>query len=329
MFSVSLLGIACYVGQGWSLADAIYMVIVTIYTVGYGEVRPVDTPALRVITIMQIVLGCTGMIFVTGALIQFFTVSQLQQLFGSKRMQKQIVGLDRHVIICGFGRIGVMLAQELHTGAASFVVLERSTLRFEQARELGYLCVQGDATEEASLRAAGIERARALATVLPDDAANVFITLSARSLNTDLQIIARGEAPSTERKLIYAGADKVVMPTHIGAERIAELLLFPEMAAFIGSDRMLEFEKEMRLLGLDLEMVTVGAGSAAQGKSIKVVEQQADNAFYVVALSRHGGERISRPGPSVQLEAGDGVVLIGRGARARQFYPLFTSIVAA
>jgi voltage-gated potassium channel len=250
MLVVMAISMACYVEQGWSLGDALYMVVLTIYTVGYGEVRPLDTPTLRAITIGQIVFGCTGMIFLTGALVQFFTLSQLQQLFGIKRMKSQIGELEGHVIICGFGRIGVMLAQELKVGRVPFVILERSSIRFEQARDLGHLTLQGDATDETSLQAAGIARARVLATVLPDDAANVFITLSARSLNPQMQIIARGEAPSTENKLIYAGANRVVLPTHIGAERIAEIILFPEMAKFTGSERMQGFEKEMRMLGL-------------------------------------------------------------------------------
>ena len=322
MLVVLAVSIACYVGQGWSFGDALYMVVLTIYTVGYGEVHPLDTPALRAITIGQIVLGCTGMIFLTGALVQFFTLSQLQHLFGTKRMKNQISELDGHVIICGFGRIGVMLAQALSVGRVPFVILERSTTRFDQARDLGHLTVQGDATDEATLQAAGIARARVLATVLPDDAANVFITLSARSLNPQMQIIARGEAPSTESKLLYAGANMVVLPTHIGAERIAEIILFPEMAKFIGSERMQGFEKEMRLLGLDLDTVTVANGSHAVGKAIEMIEREASGAFYIVALNRHTGERVSRPGPAVRVESGDGLVLIGRGARAH--YGLFT-----
>ena len=324
MLVIIVISIVCYLSQGWSLADALYMVILTIYTVGYGEVRPLDTPALRAITIGQIVLGCTGMIFLTGALVQFFTATQLQQMFGTKRMKSQIGKLDRHVIICGFGRIGMMLAQELSTGRVPFVILERSTARFDQSRDLGHLALQGDATDETLLLDAGITRARVLATVLPDDAANVFITLSARSLNPELQIIARGEAPSTESKLLYAGANRVVLPTHIGAERIAEIILFPEMERFIGSERMQGFEKELRLLGLDLDTVTVAAGSPAVGKPVEALEREANGAFYIVAMNRYSGERVDHPGPTVRVESGDGLVLVGRGACAREYYGLFT-----
>ena len=225
MVVVSACATAAYIHNGWDFGDALYMVVLTVYTVGYDEVRPIDTPELRAVTIALIVTGCTGMIFLTGTLIQLITASQLQQFFGSRRMQKEIEHLTDHVIICGYGRIGQMLARELQAGKADFVIVERGDGRMTAARDLGFLSLQGDATDEDVLRRAGVSRARALATVLPDDAANVFITLSARSLNRGLTIIARGEAASTESKLIQAGADRVVLPTRIGAERMAELLL--------------------------------------------------------------------------------------------------------
>jgi voltage-gated potassium channel len=233
MLVVVALATTAYMAAGWSPGDAIYMVLLTVFTVGYGEVRPIDTPFLHFVTISTILLGCTGMILVSAALVQALTFSQIQQLLGANRVKTDINKLKDHVIVCGFGRIGVMLAKELSAGGAAFVVLERNEGRLSQARELGYLCWQGDATDETALTAVGVDRARILATVLPDDAANVFITLSARSLNPRLQIIARGEVPSTESKLFQAGADKVVLPTHIGAERIAEMILFPETARFI------------------------------------------------------------------------------------------------
>ncbi len=122
------------------------------------------------------------MIFLTGALVQFITITGIQQVLGIKHMSHQIEPLRDHVIVCGFGRIGNMLARELKAGGERFVVVERSAERIEEARALGYLCVHGDASDETTLQRAGIDRARVLATVLPDDAVNVFITLSARSL---------------------------------------------------------------------------------------------------------------------------------------------------
>src|SRR5271156_1862548 len=245
-----------YWKAGWSFQDALYMVTLTVFTVGYGEVRPIDTLYLHVVTMGTMAFGCTGMIFLSGALVQFMTLSPLQQLLGGRRVQSEVDKLENHIIVCGYGRIGVELAKALKDGRAPYVVVEREERRVAQARDAGHPCLQGDATNETTLLDAGVVRAKALASVLPNDAANVFITLSARSLNGELQIIARGDAVSTERKLVHAGANKVVLPTHIGAERIAEILLFPETSRFIReSERMRELELQLRNLGLVMEVV--------------------------------------------------------------------------
>ena len=317
VLAIVVLATAAYMRAGWSFEDALYMVLLTIFTVGYGEVRPINTHYLHGVTIATIVLGCTGMILVTGALVQVFTSFQIRQLMGLNRVKTDIDKLKDHVIVCGFGRIGVMLTKDLAAARTPFVVIERGDKRFAEVLELGYLCIQGDATDEAALEAAGIKRARALATVLPDDAANVFITLSARSLNAKLQIIARGEAPSTESKLIQAGADKVVLPTHIGAERIAEMILYPATARFIrGSDRMRDFETVLRDLGLDMEMVVAGENTIAAGATVGDLERRGQGAFFVVQIDRRDGETIIRPPHATLISAGDGLLVVGRAGAA-------------
>ena len=324
MLVVMAVAIGAYVRAGWTFGDALYMVIVTIYTVGYGEVQPVTTPLLRGITMTTIVLGCTGMIYLTGALVQFITLNQLNQVFGTRRMSNQIDRLRNHVIVCGFGRIGMMLAQELEAGGARFVMLELDDEAVAMALSLGYLCLKADATDENALRAAGIEHARTLATVLSNDALNVFITLSARSLNPSLEIIARGEVPSTEGKLMQAGANKVVLPTHIGAERIAEMILYQETAALIrGSERMRDFEKVLLSLGLDIEVVVAAPKSVAVGKTIEAIETQGHGAFFIVQINRRDGEAVTRPEGSTLIQDGDGVVLVGRGAQSNIISALF------
>ena len=288
MAVVIALATLAYILSGWSFDDAFYMVILTVFTVGYGEVRPIDTLDLRVITIATIVLGCTGIIFLTGALVQFITIAQIQQLLGNRRMKTQIEQLTGHVIICGYGRIGQMLADELRAGQADFVILELNEQRFAESVARGYPTWKGDATDEDTLEAVGISRARALATVVPNDAANVFITLSARNLNKGLEIIARGEAPSTKSKLLQAGANSVVEPTHIGAERIAQLILYPRSSSFTdGSDRMRTLGSGLRTLGLELEVMAVGADSPLAGATIAVIERQATGSLFVVGVNRH------------------------------------------
>jgi voltage-gated potassium channel len=313
---VMILGTAGYLIAGWNMSDAFYMVIITLFTVGYGEVHPIVTPGLRAFTITLIVMGCTGMIYLTGALVQFLTATQLQNIFGLKRMKNDIDRLEGHVIVCGFGRIGRLLSRDLKSAGQKFVVIERQEDRIVNARGMGYLAIQGEATDERTLNEAGIARARLLATVLPDDAANVFITLSARSLNKTMTIIARGEAPTTEGKLIHAGANQVVLPAHIGAERIAEMILYPDSSNMIRSaEQMQGFGHNLHNLGLSLIVVTVAADSRFARLTVEEIEHQADGSFLIVAVNRRDGTTIPRPEPTLRIIPGDGVVIIERSGR--------------
>jgi voltage-gated potassium channel len=313
LFAISTMG---YVRAGWPLGDAAYMVLLTIFSVGYGEVRPIDTTFLRLWTTMTIVLGCTGMIVLTGALVQVFTLFQFRRLMGLDRMQTEIERLSGHTIICGYGRIGVQLARALAEANHPFLVLERSPAKADEARAHGCLALVGEATLEETLREAGITRARVLATVLPDDAANVFITLSARNLNPAVEIIARGEAPTTESKLLHAGADKVVLPTHIGAERMTELILYPATGkAMADGSAMGEVKRKLHDFGLDLEVVICPPRGALTGATVGEAEQRGNGAYFIVQIDRAGGQQIEHPGEDVRLEAGDRVMLVVRGSR--------------
>jgi voltage-gated potassium channel len=316
VLAIFVITTAGFVSAGWSLADAAYMVILTVFSVGYGEVRPIDTTWLRTLAILTIVLGCTGMIVLTGALVQTFAHYQLRSLLGIDRMQSQIEKLSDHVIICGYGRIGQQLAIELAAARLSFIIVERSAAKIADAEAHGYLCLAADATDEASLKAAGIERARVVATVLPDDATNVFITLSARSLNPRLEIIARGEMPTTESKLIHAGADKVVLPTHIGAERIAEMILYPTTARFLGeSPQVRDLKRGLHEYGLEIEAVTVPKGGGMAGVTVAEAERRGNGGYFIVQIDRPGGQSFIHPGEDVKIEAEDTVVLVVRGSK--------------
>ncbi|HSN81891.1 MAG TPA: potassium channel family protein, partial [Polyangiales bacterium] len=212
-----VLGVVCafavagYVLTGWSLSDAVYMVTITIFGVGYGEVRPV-AGEVRWLTIGVIVLGCSSLIYILGGFFQLIAEGELNRLLGSRRMKKTIEELTDHVIVCGLGRIGRVLRADLEAGGATVVFVDIDAERVSAAVEHGSLALAGDATSDEVLLEAGVKRARALVTVLPNDALNVFITLTARNLNPDLRIIARAEDPASDAKMIQAGADKVVLP---------------------------------------------------------------------------------------------------------------------
>jgi voltage-gated potassium channel Kch len=321
---VTLLATLAYVWHGWSLRDAFYMVIVTLYTVGYGEVHPIDSPFLYAVTISLIVLGCTGMIFLTGVVVQFVTQNQMSRIPGQKAMNKEIEQIEGHVIVCGFGRLGAVLARALRRASAGFVVVEENEVLVAEARAAGYLCLHGDPAGEDVLQAAGVARAHALASVLANDALNVFITLSARALNPNLMIVARGDKPSTESKLLQAGADKVVLPDHIGGERIAELFLHQESARFMESlERSAGFQRALRNFGMDTHVFTVAERSPAARLNVGALERQARGAFFVVQINRADGDVHTNPPEDAPLNEGDALLTIGRPEKATEFAYLF------
>jgi len=312
MAIVVVLATASYMAAGWSFSDASYMVLLTVYTVGYGEVHPIDTPYLHTVTVGTMVLGCTGMILLTSALVQLFTVMQLREILGGKAMSDRVEKLSGHVIICGYGRIGLMLAHDLAAAGTALVVLERNVDRLAEAEAAGHLALAGDATEEESLVRAGITRARLLATVLPDDAANVFITLSARSLSPHIEIIARGEVPSTESKLRQAGANDVVLPTHISAERIARMVLYPKDNARDQHPGLSDIAHDFGRLGLAMERFTVAEGSPMDGLTVAAGEQGSGGALFIVAIARDKQEPAVRPAADEVMRAGDVVTIVTR-----------------
>ncbi|HSI61821.1 MAG TPA: NAD-binding protein [Candidatus Saccharimonadia bacterium] len=306
-----------YHWAGWPWGDAFYMVIITAFSVGFGEVHPVTDPWLRAWTMALIVMGCTGIIFVTGSLVQMLTEAQIQRALGGKRMENVIEKLKNHAIICGYGRIGRMIASQLEQGGIPFLIVDQAADRVAEARESGWLTLQGEATDEIVLREAGIARARVLATVLPNDAANVFITLSARNMNPTIEIIARGEVPSTERKLMQAGANRVVLPAHIGADRIAHLILHPNARELIGgqSKSRLDFEHHLTELGLDMEEIEIGPASPWVHRSVGDVEKEAAGRLLAIAIQRKGGGTDLNPSPAATLMPGDALVVMKRGTR--------------
>jgi voltage-gated potassium channel len=303
---------------GWSWSDAFYMVIMTAFSVGFGEVQPVTDPGLRAGTMALIVLGCTGIIFITGSLVQMLTEAQINRALGGKRMENEIEKLKNHAIICGFDRIGRMIASQLGQGGIPFVIVDQASDRVAEARDAGWLTFQGKATDETVLRSAGIARARVLATVLPNNAANVFITLSARNMHPANEIIARGEVPSTERKLLQAGANRVVLPAHIGADRIAHQILHPNARELLGgrTKSKVEFEHHLSELGLDMEEIEIGPASPWVHRSVGDVEKETAGRLLAVAILRKEGGTDLNSAANAALLPGDALVVMKRSGRS-------------
>jgi len=296
---------------GWAVLDAIYMVTITIFGVGYGEVQPVVTVPLRLFTIAVIVSGCSALIYLMSGVVQLITEGEVDRMLGRRRMTRELRDIHGHVILCGYGRVGRVLAAELANHAVPFVVVDTSASRTDEAAQNGYIVFQGDASSDETLRQVGVESARALATVLPNDALNVFITLTARTLRADLHIIARGELPETESKLRQAGADRVVLPATIGAVQIADLLIRPAVVDLLDTARSDNLRRDLVQVGMDVDSWAVPAGAAAVGRTVRELERAGDGRFLVATVCR-GGKSIPAPEGRFELAAGDEVVVLKR-----------------
>jgi voltage-gated potassium channel len=299
-----------YVIAGWTLLDAIYMVVITIFGVGYGEVQPLSSTALKVFTILVIIAGVLSVAYTVSGFVQLITEGQIRKLLNVKRMNKDIELLEDHVIICGFGRIGQLLARQLKASHQAFVVLDNDPDRIELAQEKGYLMYLGNATDESNLQAVQIAKARTLATVLPDDAANVFITLTAREMNSNLIILARGEIPSTEKKLRLAGADHVVLPATISAARMAHLITNPAAVDFLSQTDGRASLNEL-LAELDIQLTELTVDTALVGGTVGDLEVRGKGTFIIVALRRADGQVVVHPGRDLFLAKGDVLMLMG------------------
>lgn len=311
--AICVFAVIGYVASGWQLNDAIYMVVITIFGVGYGEVQPVQSPALRALTIGVIVAGYGAVIYTVGGFMQMVIDGELKKALGERRMTKDIERLRDHTIICGVGRMGTILARELHAAGKPFVVVDCDEKRLQAGEEHGYLVLNGDATEEHILERAGIRHASVLATVLSSDASNVFVTITAREMNPSILIIARGENPHTERKLLGCGASRVVLPMAIGARKLAQLIIRPS------AENMLEqladqtdMNDELGRIGLQFEELEVEAGSPLLDRALSDIELRSNHGFLIVGVRRSDGSTTLSPSPSTTLSHGDVVIVLGR-----------------
>lgn len=309
---VCLFAVTGYLVAGWNVMDALYMVVITIFGVGYGEVQPIRSPALRGLTISTIVAGYAAVIYTVGGFVQMLIDGELNKALGARKMTKEIDRLDQHTLVCGFGRMGTILARQLHAAGKPFVIIESDDRRLQEAAELGYLTLSGDATEEHVLEQAGIARAAVLATVLSDDAINVFITITAREMNGNLMIVARGENPRTEKKLLGCGANKVILPTAVGAAQVAQLIMRPTAENLLDQlsqqSAMLE---QLGQIGLQFDELPVDPNSPLVNKALDEIEVRSNHGFLILGIRRADGATQLNPPPSTRLEAGDVVIVLG------------------
>ena len=303
---VALLGIgtAGYsIIEGWEPMDALYMTFITLTTIGFGEVRPLD-PAGQIFTMLLAFVGIGTFATIASRAVQILVTSDALR---QRAMQRRIDSLTGHYIIAGYGRLGQRIVRDLLAAGRQVVVVDQRDDRAAQLDEAGVAYVQDNAEEEETLRRAGIQRAAGLVLVLPQDAANVFVALTAREVmqGEDLFIVTRTNEQTSENKLLRAGADKVISPLEIGADRIAQTILRPRV------DRFMEKVLGVGSLDFDLEEVVIQSGSLLDGRSLVEVDfRRRFQAIVVGVLQSSTGEWRFNPDAQLPLAAGDTLIVL-------------------
>ena len=309
-----------FAGYSWLRLVWVDPVVITIFGVGYGEVKPLETPFQKIFTILVIIAGTTSAVYSVGGFVQMVTEGEINRAFSNQRKQLTISNLQDHVIICGFDRMGEVLSGQLNKAGQAFVVVESLPERIEVADALGYLHYQGDATREITLKEVCIHRAKALVAVLPDDKTNVFITLTARDLNPGIKILARGELPPTERKLRLAGADHIVLPDTISAIQISNLIVRPTGMDLLNNTYERSYLNEfLANVEVQMEELQIQAGSPFEGKTLMELQVRGKGAFMVIALRRFNDRLIFRPSATQLLNVDDSLIILGHQDKLPQF----------
>lgn len=303
-----------YVALGWEWLDALYMVVITVGTIGFTDQPSTLSPAEKILTIGVVVLGVTVVAYIFAGFVQMITAGELQKALGQYRMSREIEQLENHVIICGAGRTGMLLADELERGHSEYVIVDREPHRHPSNHGKHALFVEGDATEEDVLLRAGVQRAKSLVSALPHDADNVFITLTARNLHPKLQIIARAEQLSTNKKLLQAGANRVVMPASIGAQRMAAMITRPSTVEF------LELVADRNVLDVELDEFVLPENSPLIGKQLGETGLRPKYSLLMVAVKRRVGALIFNPESDYVFQTEDVAIIMGRTEDIQRFH---------
>jgi voltage-gated potassium channel len=312
--SIILIGLGCLgymMIEGWPFFDSLYMTIITLATVGYSEVHAVSLPG-RIFTVVLIMLGVGFFLYVAGGIIQFLVEGSIRQVLGRRKLDSQINKLKEHFIICGYGRIGRVLARFLIEKYVDVVVIERKQSRIAAMDQDGILYLAGEATDETLLERAGIQRARGLVTAVATDADNVFLVLIAKQLNPKLFVVARASQNSAKKTLLAAGADKVISPYDLGARRMAHAILRPTVIKF------LEMAFADDSVDIQVEEIRVGQSSELCGVTMRNsgIRQKFD--LMIIVIRKFDDTMLFNPKADSIIEAGDVMVVVGRALHIKQ-----------
>jgi voltage-gated potassium channel len=290
--------------EDWQAFDALYMTIITLATVGFREVHELS-PEGKVFTIVLIISGTGIIAYTLSSLIQFTLEGQLRKILGRKKLESRIGKLRDHYIICGYGRIGHLICREFQSRPTPFVIVEQNPNHIERLEREGYMYVEGDATDDETLQAAGIEHAKGLITAVTSDTDNVYITLTARGLNPKLFILARAGEEGAEKKLMRAGASKVISPYTIGASRMAQAILRPSVVDFI------ELATASEHLALQIEEIRIAADSVLAGKNLINSGIRQSMGIIIVGIKESDGKMTFNPPPEKNIEPNSVLIILG------------------
>jgi voltage-gated potassium channel len=307
--------------EHYSPFDAFYMTLITISTVGYAEVHPLSYWG-RVFNSFLIFFGVTIMLLAVGGMTQVIIELELKQYFGKRRVRKMIDKLHDHFIVCGFGRVGRGAARELQRAGVPFLIVDKSEDRVEWAIRDGMLGVLADATDDETLKQAGVLRAKGLIATLQSDADNLFVILSAKALKPSLQVSARVASEQSEKKMRLAGADHVFAPYDMTGNRMAQVMLKPHVFQFI------DFTTKSMGLDVGIEQFSVSASSEFATKSLAESKIRSDLGVIVLAIRKSDGRMQFNPPAEAEIQAGDYLIVMGEAANLRKLEQVLTEVRA-
>ncbi len=291
-----------YFIEGWDAFDSLYMTVITLSTVGFHEIEPLSK-AGKAFTIGFIFFSLSVVAYAVNYGVKSIFEGEIQDVFGRRKLKKVLESLENHYIVCGYGRMGKVICNELKRKGIPFVVVEKEDRELDVDDDV--LITYGDATRDELLKEMGIKKAKGLISVLDSDAQNLYVVLSARGLNKDLFIVARANEEGADYKLTRAGADKVVSPYHIGGLRIAHTILKPTVVDF------LELTAKAGNMEIQIEEVAVQEGSSLAGKTINDADVRAKNDVMIVALKKKEGKILFNPDAGTLISVGDKLAVIG------------------
>ena len=302
---VLLIGTAGYVViEGWQILDAIYMTVITITTVGYGEVRTVS-PTGRVFTLALICMGMGIIAYTLGMVAQVMVEFQVRSILGRRKLGLKIKSIKNHYILCGYGRIGRIISQELKASRIPLLVIDSNPDSKQGLEQQDIPYIIDDATSEDVLIEAGIERAKGLISVVLSDADNLFITMTARGLNPGLFILARAEEEQSHKKLLRAGANRVVLPYLIGGQKMAHTITKPAVTDF------LELTIHDKDIELEMGELLVKDRSRLKGVTLADSGIRQEMNVIIVAIRKGDGEMAFNPSSETRIETGDTLIALG------------------